>query len=305
MVARDSRVVRTLDVLRRVGIQILDSRSLRRGIGSAAFFICGLLLAAFFAVPLLYALSTSLKPVREVLAYPPKWIPSTIEWDNYIYALTEAPFPLFILNSSVITLASLFGQVVSSAIVAYGFARFRFPGRDILFFVLVGTIILPQEAMIVPRFLQFKSLGWLDSWKPLIIPNYFGSAFSIFVLRQFFLALPRDLEEAALIDGASTLRIFWSIVLPLAKPALATVTVLAFVWHWNRFLEPLIYLDTPEKFTISLGLRFYQRTALAGHQASEHLLMASSLIVSVPCIVLFIALQRYFVKGVITTGLKL
>jgi ABC-type glycerol-3-phosphate transport system permease component len=305
MLARDSESAKRVAVPRRAFVQALGSLSLRRAIASVAFLICALLLAAFFTVPLLYALSTSLKPVREVLAYPPKWIPSTIRWDNYVYALTEAPFLRFIRNTAVVTLAAVFGQVLSSAVVAYGFARFRFPGRDVLFFVLIATMIFPVEAIIVPRFLLFKFFGWLNSWKPLIVPNYFGVAFSIFVLRQFFLTLPRDLEEAALVDGAGSLRVFWSIVLPLSKPALATVTVLAFVWHWNRFLEPLIYLDTPEKFTISLGLRFYQRAAISGQQASEHLLMAAAMIVSIPCIVLFVALQRYFVKGVVTTGLKL
>ncbi len=262
-------------------------------------------LAVLFTAPFLFAVSTSLKAPEEIYLFPPRWIPKQILWGNYQQAWTQAPFATFFINTTIVTMLAMVGQVISASLVAYGFARFEFPGRDALFLLVLGTIILPEEVTLIPTFLIFKSLGWLDTWKPLIVPAYFGGgAFSIFILRQFLMTLPRDLDQAAEIDGAGTFRIFWTILMPLSRPAIATVGIFSFLGHWNDFIHPLIYLHTTEKFTISLGLRFYQQTATAGGPAREHLLMAAAVLSTIPVIIVFFALQRYFVRGIVMSGIK-
>jgi ABC-type glycerol-3-phosphate transport system permease component len=189
--------------------------------------------------------------------------------------------------------------------VAYGFARFRFRGRNVLFMLVISTLIMPEEVTIISTFLMFKQIGWLDTWYPLIVPAYFGGgAFSIFLFRQFFLTLPKDMDEAAEIDGANSLRVLWSIVLPLSKPAIATLAIFAFIGRWNDFFHPLIYLNTTEKFTISVGLRFYQQSVTYGGPATQHLLMAAAIATTIPIIVVFFIFQRQFVRGIVLSGIK-
>lgn len=262
-------------------------------------------LAVLFTGPFFFAVSTSLKAPEEIYLFPPRWIPHQLMWGNYPQAWTQAPFGSFFANTVIVTILAMTGQIVSASLVAYGFARFDFPGRDALFLLVLGTMILPEEVTLIPTFLLFKFLGWLDTWKPLIVPSYFGGgAFSIFIFRQFFMTLPRDLDQAAEIDGASTLRIFWSILVPLSRPAIATVGIFSFLGHWNDFIHPLIYLNSTEKFTISLGLRFYQQTATTGGPAREHLLMAAAIVSTIPVVIVFFTLQRYFVRGIVMSGIK-
>jgi ABC-type glycerol-3-phosphate transport system permease component len=264
-----------------------------------------LLVLVLFMGPFLFAFTTSFKSPSEIFIFPPSLFPKQWLWHNYIDAWTQAPFGTFFTNTMIITAFSMVGQVVSSGLVAYGFARFRFPGRDALFILVIGTLILPTEVTIIPLFLIFKTIGWLNTWYPLIVPAYFGGgAFSIFLFRQFFMTLPRDLDEAAEIDGASSLRVLWNIILPLSKPAVATLAIFSFLGNWNDFFGPLIYLNTTDKFTISLGLRFYQQTATVGGPAREHLLMAAAFTATLPIVIVFFIFQRQFIQGIVLSGIK-
>ncbi|HMN27448.1 MAG TPA: carbohydrate ABC transporter permease, partial [Caldilineaceae bacterium] len=197
------------------------------------------------------------------------------------------------------------GQILSAAAVAFGFTRFRFPAREPLFFLVLSTMMLPWQVTIVPQFLLFRYLGWLNTFLPLIVPSFFGGgAFFIFLLRQFFMTIPRDLDEAAKLDGASSVRIFWSIILALSGPAIATVAIFSFLQHWNEFIGPLIFLNTEDKYTLSIGLRYFMANPFESDEPREAILMAASLIVALPPLILFFVAQKYFVRGIVTTGLK-
>ena len=224
---------------------------------------------------------------------------------DYGKVWTMVPFGRFMLNTVVVTAFAVAGQLASSCLVAYGFARFRFPGRNLLFVVLLGTMIIPGEVTTIPQFLLFKGLGWINTYLPLIVPSYLGgSAFTIFLLRQFFLTLPRELDDAAKIDGAGTLRILLQILLPLSRPALATVAILSFIYHWNDFFHPLIYLENRDLYTVSLGLNYFRSSPTDAGLPMAHLLMAAAIIVTVPVIAVFFALQRQFVQGIVVSGIK-
>jgi len=278
---------------------------LRRWASQFGVYLLLLILAAMFGLPFLWAVLTSFKTPAEIFIFPPKWLPARFQWSNYIEIWRQAPFANFLLNSFTVTSLSMIGQLLSASLVAYGFARFRFPGRDALFFVVLSTMMLPTQITLIPTFLLYKSLGWLDSFKPLIVPSYFGGgAFAVFLFRQFFLTIPKEFDEAARMDGANSLLIFFRILAPLSVPIFTTMAIFSFLWNWNSFLYPLIFLNTTEKFTLSLGLRYFQRVATAGGQAREHLLMAGAMVMTAPCILLFIVLQRYFVRGIVMSGIK-
>jgi multiple sugar transport system permease protein len=263
------------------------------------------IIAILFALPFLWTLGSSLKPMTEIFQFPPTLWPNEPRWANYTDVFRIAPFGRFIYNTAYITAFAMIGQILSASAVAYGFSRFRFPGRDMLFFVVLSTMMLPWQVTIVPTFLLFRYLGWINTYYPLIVPSFFGGgAFYIFLLRQFFLTIPRDLDEAAKIDGASSVRIFWNILLPLAKPALATVAIFSFIEHWNEFIGPLIFLNSPEKYTVSIGLRHFTASPFESDEPREAILMAASLIVALPPLVLFFVAQKYFVQGIVTTGIK-
>jgi len=270
-----------------------------------ALYILVIICALAFGIPFFWTVSSSLKPISEIHLFPPTLWPNDIRWTNYSDVFRLAPFARFIWNTVVITLLAMLGQVLSASAVAYGFARFRFPGRDALFFLVLSTMMLPWQVTIVPTFLLFRYLGWINTFLPLIVPSYFGGgAFFIFLLRQFFLTIPKDLDEAAKLDGATSFRIFWNIILPLSKPALATVAIFAFLDHWNEFIGPLIFLNSPEKFTLSIGLRYFMVNPFESDEPREAILMAASIIVALPPLALFFMAQKYFVRGIITTGLK-
>jgi multiple sugar transport system permease protein len=284
---------------------ILGRASSGRLLMTVSTYVALLGLTLLFMGPFAFAFTTSFKSPSEIFIFPPRLVPEHWLWRNYVDAWTKAPFALFFTNTAIITLLAMIGQVVSSCLVAYGFARFRFPGRDALFILVIGTLILPTEVTIIPTFLMFKAVGWLNTWFPLIVPAYFGGgAFAIFLFRQFFLTVPRDLDEAAEIDGANSLQVLWSVLLPLSRPAIATLAIFSFLGNWNDFFGPLIYLNTTDKFTISLGLRFYQQTATAGGPAEEHLLMAAAFTATLPIVVVFFVFQRQFVQGIVLSGIK-
>jgi multiple sugar transport system permease protein len=278
---------------------------LAREVGRAVLYILLLFLSVLFLLPFIWMVSTSLKTDPQVYRVPPIWIPNPARWANYPEALTTVPFKLYFPNTLKIAIPSVIGTVLSSAVVAYGFSRIRWEGRDVLFFVCIATMMLPFQVRMIPLFITFKQLGWINTYLPLVVPTFLGGAYSIFLLRQFFLTIPQDLSDAARVDGCSDLRIFLSIILPLAKPALAVVGLFQFMSSWNDFLGPLIYLNEMTKFPISLGLQQLRATY---HSAELRLvwpyLMAASTTVITPILILFFFTQRTFVEGITITGIK-
>ncbi len=258
-----------------------------------------IMLAIVFILPFMWMISTSLKQSQNVFTFPPEFLPSSFEWRNYISGWTRLPFNTFLLNSVIVTSANVIGNLISCSIVAYGFARLRARGRDLLFILLLSTLMIPREVTIVPTFILFTYVGLVNTLWPLILPAWFGYPFFIFLLRQFFMSIPHDLDEAARIDGASSFRIFTMIILPLSRPALATVAIFAFIGNWNNLLDPLIYLRSTEKFTLALGLKLFQ----GQHFTQYNELMAVSIITLLPILVVFFVAQQYFVRGVAMTGM--
>lgn len=267
------------------------------------FLIILLLLGggALMMLPFLWMISSSLKAEEEVYALPIHWLPRPAHWDNYVKALTIMPFHRYLWNTVLITFWNIVGTTLSCSLVAYGFARFRFRGGRGLFVLLLSTMMLPAQVTMIPRFMLFRGLGWIDTFKPLVVPSFFGNAFFIFLLRQFFLTIPRELEDAARIDGCSSWGIYWRIMLPLSKLALATVVIFTFMGSWNDFMGPLIYLNSMENRTLTLALNAFKD--LYGN-VQVNLLMAASLVVLLPCLILFFLAQRYFIRGIVVTGVK-
>lgn len=262
-------------------------------------------LALVFFFPFFWTITSSLKSVTELFDFPPLLFPRVPQWNNYITVLQTVPFLLWVKNSLVVVTLSTLGVVLSSSAVAYSFARFRYRGRDAIFVITLATMMLPAQVTLIPQFILFNKLGWVNTLQPLWVPAWFGgSAFFIFLLRQFFRSLPTDLDAAARIDGAGYPRIFWSILLPLCKPALATVTVLSFIGNWDNFLTPLIYLNNQKMFTVALGLDFFQNFPQEAGMPMQNLLMAASLMATLPPIILFFASQRFFVQGIVMSGIK-
>ncbi len=260
-----------------------------------------LLLAMAFIVPFLWMLSTSFKETAQAYNYPPKLIPQPVTFDNYSALWnTLIPFNLFYVNTTIIVIFVEIGTLISCTLAAFSFARLQWKGRNFWFAILLGTMMLPFHVVMIPIYIIFRMLGWLDTFLPLIVPAFFGNAFYIFLLRQFFMSLPKDLEDAARVDGASTFRILWQIFLPLSKPVLLTVSMFAFVGTWNDFLGPLLYLTSLEKMTISVGLAIYEGRRSPNWPG----LMAGATLAMLPILILFLLFQRYFVKGIVLTGMK-
>jgi multiple sugar transport system permease protein len=275
-------------------------------IGRRAFwYAVTISLSLMFMFPFFWTVSSSLKTPVELIDIPPKLLPGALRLENYVTAWTGVQFGRFFINSAIVTSTSLVGAVITSFLVAYGFARFRFPLRDFWFGVCLSTMILPVHVTIIPLFVLFRRLGWIDTFKPLIVPSFFGGgAFAIFLVRQFIMTLPIELDEAALIDGAGKIRILWKLILPNSGPALATVAIFAFMGHWNEFLGPLIFLNTTEKYTVPLGLYFLNSQGGEPGLPRDNLLMAGAVMATAPIIVLFFLAQKYFVQGIAMTGLK-
>ena len=271
---------------------------LRRTLAHTAIYLVLVLGAILVFVPFAWTISTSLKTETQTLKSPPEWIPNPVQWQNYPDALTARPFARYYKNTFIITILSVIGQVISSAIVAYGFARFRFPGRNFLFIIVLTTLMIPFQMLIIPRFILFKELGWLDTFLPLIVPNFFGGAFSIFLLRQYFMTVPLELDEAAKIDGANAFQRFWQIMMPLARPALGAVAVFEFMSTWQDFLGPLIYLSSDKNYTVSVGLAAFRND----YFTAWHLFMAAAAVAMLVPLVVFFVAQKYFIKGVTLTG---
>lgn len=263
-------------------------------------------LCVMFGFPLFWTAMSSLKTIPEMFAFPPILVPSIPQWINYWTVLNiDYPVGRWFMNSVLIVILTMFGTLITSSLVAYSFARFDYRGRNFLFMITLTTMMLPAQVTLIPQFVLFYQLGWINTMLPLWVPHWFGGgAFAIFLLRQFFLTLPRDLDEAALIDGAGYFRIFWSILLPLCKPVLATLAIITVIASWSDFLGPLIYLNTPAKFTISVGLQFFNAVPEVGGEPMQHLLMAACVMSMAPIILIFFFGQRFFVQGIVMSGIK-
>jgi len=275
-------------------------RKWRRFIGKAVVFLLLALGAAIYLFPFFWMLSTSLKDPTEINVYPPVWIPSKPRWSNYAEALSYFPFLRYLANTLYLVVMNLIGSLLSSSLAAYAFARLKWPGRDFWFAVLIGTMMLPGAVTMVPQFMLFRDLGWLNSYLPLIVPSFAGNAFNIFLLRQFFRTIPVDLSDCAKLDGCSEFRIFGQILIPLCKPALATIAIFSFMGTWNDYVGPLIYINDNLRYTLSYGLRAFQLKS----GSIWHLTMAASIVVAIPTLAVFFAFQRYFIEGITLTGMK-
>jgi ABC-type glycerol-3-phosphate transport system permease component len=258
--------------------------------------------ALIFLAPFAWMISASLKTLPEIQRLPQPLLPEVPQWSNYRVAWTSLPFTQWFINTLVITLASIVGTLLSCSLAAYGFAFSRFPGRNFLFVVLLASMMLPYHVRLIPTFLIFQYLGWINTFLPLTVPAFFGTAFYIFLLRQFFLTLPKELNDAALIDGCNSFGIYWRIVLPLSGPALAAVTALTFIDNWNDFLGPLVYLRQDRMLTLSVGLRMFLN--FQEGTGDLQLMMAASVATLIPILVVFFLAQKHFVEGVTFTGLK-
>jgi len=250
--------------------------------------------------PLLWLISTSFKEPSDIFVLPPQWIPNPPRWQNFPEALTAQPFGRFFINTVTVTFLATLGTVLTASLAAFGFARLRFPLRGFWFAVVISTLMLPSIVTMIPTFILFRNLKWIDTLYPLIVPYWFGGgAFNIFLLRQFFMTIPLELDEAARMDGASNYRIYAQIILPLAKPALATVVIFSIINHWNEFVMPLIYLHSTENWTMAIGLQGFK-----GLYATQwHWLMAASTVMVLPLVILFFAAQRYYLEGIQMSGI--
>jgi len=272
----------------------------RKGWSSVVTHLILLVGSFFFVAPMLFMVSTSLKAMRQISRFPPEWIPDPVIWGNYPGVFDYAPMHKFFVNTLLIAIPTIFGAAFTSALAAYAFARLRAPGKNVLFLLVLSTLMLPSVVTLVPTYILFAKLQWVGTFRPLVIPALAGSAFNIFLLRQFFMTIPRELEDAALIDGCSRLRIFLSIIVPLAKPVLATVTIFAFMGAWNDYLGPLIYLGNEDQYTLTLGLQAFVQY----HRAEWGMLMAASTMMVAPVILIFFFAQKNFVQGITLTGIK-
>lgn len=288
-------------------VQSLQSQKSRRDtllknwVGNTFWYITLAVGAAILLLPGIWMLSTSLKPLDQVFAYPPRFLPSPVRWQNYVDAVQTFPFLLYLRNSLLLAVVGTFGTVLSASLVAFGFARRRFPERELLFTILLSTLMLPPIITLIPTFVLFSKLGWVNTFLPLTVPHFFGGgAFNIFLLRQFYRTLPLEYDEAAYCDGASSLYVWWRIVVPLSKAPLAVVTVFSLLALWNDFMGPLIYMNDPDMRTLAVGLQFFREQ----FTTQWSLLMAAATMMTIPVLALFFAAQRYFMQGLLLTGLS-
>lgn len=261
-------------------------------------------LGVLFMLPFLWTVASSLKEPFELFIFPPPFFPAALQFANYVTVFRDFPFTQWYANTFIVVILNTAGVLITSTLVAYGFARFEFRFRHALFILVIATMMMPPQITLIPRFILFDKLGWLNTLLPLWAPAWFGGTpFAIFLMRQFMLTLPRELDEAAILDGASHFRVFWEILVPLCKPALATLAIINFIAVWNEFLDPVVFLNSVNKFTIAVGLWYFQAQPMVS-TPTAHLLLAASVTSIIPPIILFFAFQRYFVRGVALTGLK-
>jgi len=286
----------------------LQSMSRRQLVGQVLVYILLVAVGFMLAVPFLWLVSSSFKTETDAFRIPPSFIPRPVEWGNYATGLTDFPFVRSTINTLIIVVWVMVGTVLSASLVAYGFARVRFPGRTALFILVLSTMMIPTHVTLIPQYLLFRELRWLDSFKPLIVPHFFGGgAFYIFLLRQFFLTIPLDYDDAARIDGCGTFGVFLRIILPLSKPALGTMAIFTFMGQWNAFFEPLIYLNRFETQPLAVALTTWVQTAHGStsmHYVPWVAIMAVSTLIALPPVMVFFFAQRHFIQGVVVSGMK-
>ncbi len=253
-----------------------------------------------FMLPFLWMVSSSLKPSAEIFEIPVRLIPKTFAFTNYPDAIESIRFLRYLANTFIYAVGLMTGAVLSNVFIGYGFARIDWPGRDIVFIIVIATMMLPAQVRFIPLFITYSKWGWLETFAPLIVPAFFGNAFFVFLVRQFMLTFPRDLDDAARVDGANELMIFWRIVAPLSKPAIITIAIFDFMWGWHDYINPLVFLRDPDKFTLSVGLRLF----FSQYGAEWALLMAAATMFTLPMIVVFFFAQRTFIEGISFTGVK-
>jgi multiple sugar transport system permease protein len=288
-------------------MQNTASRSIKRQqvVQTIVLYMVSTLLGILFLFPFFWTVSTSLKALDELFTFPPTWLPEVPQWQNYPAVLNRVPFVMWTFNSVYIVILNTVGTVLSASLVAYSFARFRYRWREAIFVITLGTLMLPDQVTMIPQYILFHKLGWINTHYPLWLPSWFGGgAFAIFLIRQFIMSLPRELDEAALIDGAHYWRIFWQILMPLCKPVMATIAVITFIGTWNDFQRPLIYIQLRELFTLAVGLNYFNTLPEMAGEPMQALLMAASVMMIVPVILLFFVAQRYFVQGIVLSGIK-
>ncbi|HLZ32320.1 MAG TPA: carbohydrate ABC transporter permease [Chloroflexota bacterium] len=274
-----------------------------RRLGRYSLYVFAVLLGIVLMLPFYWAVIGSLKQSNEVRQIPLIWWPAIPQWINYLDVWNVRFFPNWVWNSVFLTVIATTGTVISSSLAGFAFARFQFPGRNLLFTITLATLMLPGYVLLIPNYMLFWQLGWLNTYLPLTVPYWFGSAFFIFLFRQFFMTVPIELDDAARIDGASYPRIFWSIMLPLSGPVFATAAIIEGINQWNSFLRPLIILNNPDKYPLSVGLRYFVVNP-GDSLPKDHLLMAAAIIMTLPVIILFFIGQRSFVRGVVMSGIK-
>jgi multiple sugar transport system permease protein len=272
-------------------------------IGRIATHTILVIVGFLFLLPFIWQLSTSLKPQHQVYNYPPEWVPNPFTWQNYPESMTIVPFNRFFLNTVLIAVCSVLGQVISCSLAGFAFSRLQWWGRNVLFVIMLSTMMLPYHVTLIPQFILFRHLDWVNTLLPLIVPRLFALPFFVFLIRQFFSTIPRDLDDAAKVDGASVFRIYWQIIMPMSKPVLTSIAIFTFNGVWREYLPALIYLNSEEKFTLQLGLAAFQARASLGGLRWE-LMMAATTIVMLPVLILFFLLQRYFIQGIVVTGVK-
>jgi multiple sugar transport system permease protein len=269
-------------------------------VGTIASYMILIGLSFVVLLPFFWMVSTSLKTKATMWQFPPQWIPDSPRWSNYVDAFSFAPFSTYIMNTLTIELFVILGQVVSCTIVAYGFSRFRFRGREVLFMIMLATMLIPDQVTMIPLFLMFSKFGWVDTYLPLTVPMFFGNAFFVFLMRQYMLTIPKDLDEAAKIDGANSFQILWKVLVPLLRPSMTIIVVFTFSNVYNDFMGPLIYLNSPEKFTLAVGLANF----VSSRGSEWNLLMAASTVTLLPLLILYYFAQRNLIGGVASMGIK-
>lgn len=273
----------------------------RKNLRGIAAFAALVLVTIAMLLPVYYMVITSLKTTKELMQFPPTLLPKEVAWRNYITIFSKINYLAFYKNSLIVSIVSTLGMTISSSLVAFGLARYNTRGKNLIFMIIISTLLLPYPAIIIPQFLVFHKFGWINTFFPLIVPAFFGSAYNIFLLRQFFTTIPDDLFEAARIDGSSEFRSYWNLAIPLCKPALATVAIFQFLWTWNDLINPVIYLNSESKFTLPIGMSsFFSNFRII----PWNLIMVGNILALVPILIVFFKAQNYFVEGITISGIK-
>ncbi len=282
-------------------VPFYKTRSFGTGVKNVIVYFFLITLSLVFVFPFFWMLSSSLKTNADIFLWPPQWIPNPIVWQNFVDAFGNPllPFLTFFKNTMIIEVGVMVGKMISCVLVAYGFARLVAPGKNFIFGLLLSTFMLPGAILLIPKFILFNYLGWINTYLPLIVPSWFGESYAIFLMRQFFMTIPRELEEAAIIDGANTYRIIRNIIVPLSTPILAVIAVLTFKDEWNDFFGPLLYLSNLQMYTLSVGLAYFN----GQYTVQMNLLMAASTVLMLPLIIVFFLAQKAFVEGISLTGI--